>query len=334
MAEFNSEINTNINVAEPLLAQATVAADLVVPAGRKPHRERGLVLLLGAALLWGTVGVSSALLNRVQTTPALTVGFLRLAFSSPFLLGLAYLTTRRNPFRLTRQEWPLVTLMGMATAVYQLFYFTAIPMSSVTLVVVVALCSSPIIVALLSIPIFHERLTRQVVGALGLALVGIGLLTMGSSKTGELFRPEYLGGALLALGAGFSYSSFAILSKLTTQRSHLSAPQAMAVAFTLGALLLLPLAEFSGNLKLDLAGGVWFYAAYLGIVPTGLAYIIYMRALRSATATAATITTLLEPAVAAFLSWLLLGETLSLSSLFGAALLLGSVTLLHSKRKS
>jgi DME family drug/metabolite transporter len=296
------------------------------------RRSGGLLWLVGAALIWGTVGVASALLNRIETTPALTVGFLRLAFSSPFLLGLAVIVTRRNPFQLKRREWLLVTLMGLTTACYQLCYFTAIPMSNVTLVVVIALCSSPIIVAVLSIPIFGERLTIRISGALLLALVGTGLLAFGGGQAGEFFKPEYLWGALLALGAGFSYSSFAILSKLTTRHSEIGAPQAMSVAFTLGALMLLPLAWFSGNLKFDLAGGVWLWALYLGIVPTGLAYLIYMRGLRTATATAATITTLLEPAVAAFLAWLLLKETLSFSSLLGAILLIGSVALLSSKR--
>ena len=167
-----------------------------------------------------------------------------------------------------------------------------------------------------------------------MALAGTGLLAFGGkSASGEFFKPEYLLGALLAVGAGFSYSSFAILSKLTTRHHNdITAPQAMAVAFTLGALILLPLAGFSGNLKLDLPGGVWLYAVYLGLVPTGVAYVLYMRALRSATATTATITTLLEPAIAAGLASLLLAETLSFNSLLGAVLLMGSVALLYSKR--
>jgi len=318
---------------ETRAASLTDETILAAPTFQR-RRGQGLALLVLAAMLWGTVGVTAALLNRVQQTPALTVGFLRLAVSSPFLIGLAFVATRRNPFRLRRHEWPLLALMGLAMAGYQLFYFTAIPLSSVTLVVVVALCSAPVIVALLSIPVFGERLTIQVIGALMLALAGTGLLAFGGkSASGEFFKPEYLLGALLALGAGFSYSSFAILSKLTTRRhSDITAPQAMAVAFTMGALILLPLAGVSGNLKLDLPGGVWLYAAYLGLVPTGVAYVIYMRVLRSVTATTATIITLLEPAIAAGLASLLLGETLSLNSLLGAVLLIGSVALLYSKR--
>jgi DME family drug/metabolite transporter len=291
----------------------------------------GLGWLVMAACLWGTVGVAGGLLQRVETTPSLTVGFLRMAFSAPFLLGLTWLTTGRSPLallRLNRREWGLFSLMGLAMASYQLFYFTAIPLSSVTLVVVVALCSSPLLVALLSIPIFKERLTRRVVFALGLALSGTGLLAFGGGSGGEFFKPEYLLGALLALGAGLSYSCFTILSKLATLHSQRGPIQTVTVAFSLSVLILLPMAWFSGNLRLNLAPAVWGLAAYMGLIPTGLAYIIFLRGLKKASATAAAITTLLEPAIAALLAWILLNESLSLFSVGGAFLLLGSVLLL------
>ncbi len=304
-------------------------------AETKTKRRGELGGLVIAACLWGTVGVTSGLLQRIQETPSLTVGFLRMAFSASFLLGLAWLTTRRSPLallRLSRREWGLFGLMGLTTASYQLFYFAAIPISSVTLVVVVALCSAPLLVALLSIPIFGERLTGQLLLALALALGGTVLLASGSGgASGEFFKADYLLGTVLALGAGFSYSCFTICSKLATRHSQRGPVQTTAVAFTLSAFMLLPAAWFSGNLRLELAPGVWGLAAYLGLIPTGLAYIIFLHGLKKSSATAAAITTLLEPAVAAFLAWLLLGESLSLASFGGALLLLGSVGLLTRK---
>lgn len=325
MSKFEADTMTTLAAPEIQPAHPTKQA-------KAKSYGNGLLLLVLAAILWGTVGVTSGIINRVQTTPAFTIGFLRLAFSSPFLLAIAFSTVRHNFFRLTKRDWLLVALMGSVTAAYQLLYFTAIPLASVTLVVVVALCSSPIIVAVLSIFVFKERLTKRLLVALALALFGTSLLAFGGNSNGDFFKPEYLLGALLALGAGFAYSSFVVLSKLTTQHSQLSAVQAMSLAFTIGALIMLPLAVFSGNLQLNLDWQVWAGTSYLGVVPTGIAYIIYMFGIRRATATSATITTLLEPAVAAFLSWLLLGETLSLLSLFGVIMLIGGVALLYSRR--
>ncbi len=294
----------------------------------------GLAWLTLAAIMWGTVGVASGLLNRVEVTPPLMIAFLRLGFSSPFLLGLAWITTRRNPFRLSRREWGYYSGMGLAMAAYQITYFFAIPMSSVTLVVVVALCSSPLIVGLLSTVIFSERLTGPLLSAMGLGIAGTLLLALGGSR-GEVFRWDYALGIILALGAGLSYSILTILSKLATRSGAGEARgpiQPIAVAFTLAALVLLPVAIFSGSFKLNLAPGVWALAAYLGLVPTGLAYIIFLKAIARTSATVVTIVTLLEPCIAAGLAWLLLAEQLSLMSIAGAVLLLFSVLLLSLRQ--
>lgn len=303
-------------------------------SGGTPTRPAtgGIVWLVIAALIWGTVGVSSALLNRVESTPPMMIAFLRLGFSAPFLLSLAWFTTRRNPFRLTRREWLYYGAMGLAMACYQVTYFFAIPMAGVTLVVVLALCSSPLMVALLSIPVFKEKLTGRTMLALALAISGTVLLALsGNSSGGE--KPQFLLGAVLALATGLAYSVLVIFSKLSSRHPEMERGpvQPVAIAFTLAAVLLLVVALATGSFKLDMAPGVWLIGAYLGLVPTGVAYVIFFKGIAGASATAASITTMLEPSVAALLAWLLLQEQLTLGSLAGSALLLASVLVLSKK---
>ena len=50
------------------------------------HARRGLVLILIAALLWGTVGVATKMIYTLVATTALSIGFLRLAIATPVLL--------------------------------------------------------------------------------------------------------------------------------------------------------------------------------------------------------------------------------------------------------
>ncbi len=314
--------------------QQSPALDEAAPHSAAQTVSRsGLGWLVLAAMIWGTVGVSSALLNRIETTPPMMIAFLRLAFAAPFLLGLAWLTTSRNPFRLSRREWSYYSAMGLAMACYQITYFFAIPLSSVTLVVVIALCSSPLIVALLSIPVFQERLTGRLVLSLILAISGTGLLALGGGDGGNI-KPEYLLGALLALGTGLAYSAFTIFSKLTTRANETARGpvQPVAVAFSIAAAVLLPITLLTGSFRTEMATGVWLIAAYLGLVPTGLAYIIFLKGIARVSATAATVVTMLEPSIAAFLAWAFLGERLTVASLAGSALLLSSVLILGSKQ--
>ena len=300
----------------------------------KPLKQKGggIGWMVIAALIWGTVGVSSALLNRVEITPPMMIAFLRLGFASPFLLGLAWVTTRRNPFNLTGREWFYYGMMGLAMASYQVTYFFAIPMAGVTLVVVVALCSSPLMVALLSIPVFKEKLTGRTFLALALGITGTVLLAFGGNS-GSGGQSQVALGAVLALATGLAYSGLVVFSKLSVRDSKIDRgpTQPVAVAFTLAAVILLGTTILTGSFKLDMAPGVWLIGAYLGLVPTGLAYIIFFKGMARASATAAAIITMLEPAVAAILAWLLLQEQLSPASLAGSVLLLASVLVLSKK---
>lgn len=291
----------------------------------------GILWVVLASVIWGTVGVSSALLNRIEATPPMMIAGMRLIFAAPFLLGLVWLTARRNPFRLGGREWFYYAVMGAAMATYQVAYFFAIPMAGVTLVVVVALCSSPLIVALLSIPVFKERLTGKLLLSLGLGLTGTVLLAFGGGN-GLSIKPETLWGALLALVTGFAYSILVVMSRLATREGYDRGPiQPIAVAFTIGAFLLLPVMLLTDSFRLNMAAGVWLIGLYLGLFPTGIAYIIFLKGIKTISATAASIITLLEPAIAAFLAWGLLGENLTLISVTGCLLLLGSVLLLNKR---
>ena len=72
----------------------------------------------------------------------------------------------------------------------------------------------------------------------------------------------------------------------------------------------------------------WLLLLHLGLVPTALAYILFLRGLRHVPAGVASIITLLESLTSALLAWLLFGEWLSPLSLLGAFLLIAAMLLL------
>ena len=254
----------------------------------KPLKQKGggIIWMIGAALIWGTVSVSSALMNRIETTPPMMIAFLRLGFASPFLLALAWFTTRHNPFKLAGREWFYYAMMGLAMACYQVTYFFAIPMAGVTLVVVVALCSSPLMVALISIPVFKEKLTGRTILALVLGITGTVLLAFGGKSGGD-GQSQVALGAILALATGLAYSVLVVFSKLSVRDSRIDRGPAhpVAVAFTIAAVILLVVSLATGSFKLNMAAGVWLIGAYLGLVPTGLAYVIFFKGMARASAT-------------------------------------------------
>lgn len=292
-----------------------------------PKLNPGLLAITLAAATWGTIGVAVDLLYRLTPTDALSVGFWRLALSAPVLLVLSRVYAGPGFWRFERRDLGPLLLMGAAFAAYQVCYFAAIPHIGVAAAVLVNICSAPIITAVLSGLFLGERLTAVVGLALAGALTGAALLVGGSP---EAATPGVLVlGGLLALGAGFSYSLVALSARVVAARYHPIQP--IALAFTLSALLLLPVAAATG---LDVAypAAGWGLLLYLGVVPTALGYGLYLFGLRTVTATVSTIFALLEPLISTLLAVTLLGERLSPGSLWGGALLLGSVVFLYLRQ--
>jgi drug/metabolite transporter, DME family len=276
-----------------------------------------------AAVTWGTIGITVSVLYGVADIGPVSVGFWRLALSVPPLLALSRAYAGPAFWRLGRQHWGVLLLMGAAFASYQVCYFAAIPYIGVAAAVMLNICSAPIMVALLSGAVLGERLTP----ALGVSLVGAvsgAVLLVGrtpeAGSAGAL-----LAGAALALGAGFSYSVVALCARVLAPHYHPVQP--IAVAFALSTLLLLPFALAHGlDWRYPAAG--WGLLVYLGLVPTAVGYGLYLRGLRTVTATASSIVALLEPLISTLFAVWLLDEALSPGGLAGAALLLASVAFL------
>ncbi len=287
--------------------------------------RHGLLLIVLAAVLWGTVGTAVKIIYGLVETNPLSIGFFRLAFSVPVLLAACWHMLGRRMFRMTPRDLGLMLLMGALMALYQVCYFAAIARVGVAIAVLVTLCTAPVMVALLSALLLREQLTGAIVLALACALAGTVLLIWAGPETSGV-RRDTLVGVLLALGSAFGYTMLTLCSRTLAGRYHPLQP--ITIGFAAGALLLLPFALATGFAISYPAGG-WALLLYLGLVPTALAYVLFLTGIRSITATVASIATLIEPLTSTVLAWLLFGEQLGPLGVFGAALLLGAIGLLY-----
>lgn len=287
------------------------------------QRPFDVAMVVIAALTWGTIGVAVGWLYRVADTNSLSIGFLRLLLSAPVLLITARLLAGPQAFRIQpRHHWTLA-LIGGAFAGYQVAYFAAIPYLGVAAAVLINICSAPIFTALLARAFLGERLRASTWLAVGGAVMGAGLLVGGAPQVQS--TADLLIGAALALTAGFSYSLVVLGARMIAANYHPVVP--VALSFGLGALLLLPAALTTG-LVIDYPPLGWLVLIYLSIVPTALAYALYVRGMRSVRATTAATITLLEPLGSALLAILLLGERFTATGMVGAALLIASIVVI------
>ena len=254
----------------------------------------------------------------------LLVGWARLAVAAPCLLATAALFRARPAVAPARGDGLAFTAAGAAMAAYQVCYFTAVTLAGVAVTALLAICSAPLMIALLAALWLGERLTRAVRVSLGLAVLGTALLVIGSRGPGQAAGHFGLG-AVVALGAGLSYAVYAVGTKRLLARA---APLPLAAAtFTLAALLITPVLLAEPSVRRPLAEA-WPLLVYLGVGPTALAYILFTAGLRRVPATTAGVVSLLEPLTATTLGVMVFGESFGPAGMAGAALLLAALLLL------
>jgi DME family drug/metabolite transporter len=291
---------------------------------------RGFVLVVLAALCWGTAGISGDLVADRTDLDPLDVAWHRMAIGAAALLAVHLLGRRRAPRSAVQPvawsrslRWRLAGV-GAGLAAYQAAYFAAVATAGVSIATLVALGLAPLLVAVGAAALGQGRPDRATGAALVVALAGLVLL-VGVSAGGDGGDAVVLG-ALAAVGCAVAYAAVVLLSA--------GAPAGVpttTVGFTVGAVLLTPVALAAG---LDLTADPLGLAllVYLGLVPTALAYGLFFTGVRAVPAAVASIVTLLEPLTATALAAAVLGERLAPTALVGGALMLGAVTALYLRR--
>jgi drug/metabolite transporter (DMT)-like permease len=137
-------------------------------------------------------------------------------------------------------------------------------------------------------------------------------------------------GILVGLGTGVTWAVYAIIGQFISRRY--SPWASLFYAFLFGALLLLPLQIYAGNvLALGTQWAGWAILFFLALGPTLVGFGLYTVGLSQIPASVVTLIATLEPVFSIVLAYFLFGEVLDVPQLIGAALILFAVILLRPK---
>ena len=272
-----------------------------------------------SGLLWGAGGLIGTLFGQAAGLSALSVAAYRLLAGGGLMVGCLMLAGRRWPAG--RAAWARITVNGLLSALFQGCYFAAISLTSVSLATLITIGATPVIVAVAEQVTGRRALGRTGAVTLGTALAGLGLLV--GLPGGGLSETAVLAGAGMALlsAAGFAAVTLFVGSLVT----GLDSLTLNGFGFSLGGLMLMPLAGVLGGLGFRPGLTSAWLLAVLAAGPTAAAYTLYFRGLRNASAGTAALLTLIEPLAAAVLAALVLGDRLSATGIAGAVLLLAAV---------
>jgi drug/metabolite transporter (DMT)-like permease len=289
---------------------------------------KGAVLVMGAGFLWGTLGILTKLTYSVTTIGPVSLAWFRLIFAIP-LLAL-FTVAKRYRISLTRRE--AVLFVGFAfcgLAVFHALYFTSFAYTTVQHAVAL-LYTAPAFVAILSRLILKEHLTRMKIVAVALSILGT-FLILGLASGEQLFASRTQVGDWLAVGSGLAYSTWYIFGKVLGKNREATVTSFIVLCF--GAVLLLPPVIALEGLRAPQGLAAWSLIAMIGIVPTSMAYILYLTGLKLIDATKASVFAIVEPVSASILAFMFFHETLSPSSFLGFGLIISSIILISTRQK-
>jgi DME family drug/metabolite transporter len=280
------------------------------------------LFVLAAAVLWGTTGTAQAL--GPDGVDPVVVGSGRIVLGGALLALYAGLT---GAWR-SQRSWPRrdLAVTAACVAAYQLCFFAGVARAGVAVGTLIAIGSAPVFTGLVATRAGAGRPSRAWMLATALAVAGCAALVLGGP--GGAAGPVDLLGVTLALGAGLSYAGYTVGGKRLV--STMGSPTgAMAAIFGAGGVLLLPvlvvrLVTASGS-GAGAGPGTLAVVAYLAVVPTALAYLLFGRGLAGLHPPVVATLSLTEPLVAAALGVSVLDEAVTPLRLVGAVLILAGL---------
>jgi drug/metabolite transporter (DMT)-like permease len=241
--------------------------------------------------------------------PPLVFLFLRFLVSA-LAIG-AVMLLWKQPLRRDRRSLALAgtasifLMIGYITQTVGLRYTTASNSAFITALYVVF------------VPLFLGRFSLQLWIALGLALLGLGLLVRPSTVVSM--------GDLLTLACAVAFALHIISLEFFVAKTDFQSLATWQLIMVTMALIPAVLLEGSPSTAFALSSAVLGALAITGIMATGLAFFIQVWAQRHVPAQRVALIFALEPALAAWMSWLVLGEQLDVAGWAGSALILAGV---------
>ncbi len=281
-------------------------------------------MVVVAAGLWASSGLWVGMaVERSGISPAALAFWRDAATFAVLLTGLAL--SRPQLLRVQPRDLPALAGMGMfSIGIFHVLWNLSVLANGIALATVLQYLST-VLVPLAAWVLWREPLTRRLVAAATLALVGILLMAglSGAESGGNVQLTAQ--GILIGVISACGYGSMSMFGKSLTGRYN--PLTVLTYAFGFGAFTLLIWQLATGGPE-PLPPSTWPPFAALVFLPTVTGFGLYTIALRRLRAGVAAIAATTEMLFAAVLAYAFAGERLGAGQIAGALLIVGGVILL------
>ena len=287
----------------------------------------GIIYVLIAGILWGTMGVFVNYFDGIGLG-SIDIAGVRVFFASVLVVLFLLL---KNPallkFRL-KDIWCFIGSGLVSLMIFTVCYFKTIVLSTMS-VAAVLLYTSPVFVIILSFVIFKEKITGIKAISCIVCVAGCAFVSgvVGSDTSISLVA------FLLGISSGFAYALYSIFSRFALQKGY---PSITITAYTfifatLGLMFFADIDVIANSVLTKPSNCVIMLLS--GLITAVLPYLFYTMGLERIESGKAAVVAAVEPVVAVILGGVIFHDKLSLLQYFGIILVILSIAIQNIKAK-
>lgn len=284
----------------------------------KPTEIKGYALAALAAAAYGTNPAFAIPLYEQGMNPN-SVLFFRYLFGIP-LIALV-MAARGVPFRLSREEIGPTAILGILMAFSSLALFESYKYIN-SGIASTLLFVYPVMVAVMMIFFFHEKMRMSVV--LCLVIMSVGLILL-MKPQGEITLSPF--GCLLVMVSALTYALYIIFVNVSKVIKAIPTSKLLFYVLACGSAVYLAMIPLGNELTLPTKESGWLNLTALAVIPTLLSLTCTTKAIQLIGSTPTAILGALEPVSAVLLSVTVLGQSLTPRDIAGGILIIIATTI-------
>ena len=276
-------------------------------------KNRAQMNLILAMTIWGTVGIFVRNINL----PSPETAFFRALLAVIFLIFYMAIKKQKVALRDIKAKLPVLALSGTVLALNWIFLFQAYKYTTVS-IATICYYFAPVLVMILCPIIFREKLSILQIVCFVMATAGL-FLTTGIGDMNHV-NGKMIGIAYGILAACF-YAMVIILNKFI---NGIDSMDRTFLQLSVAVIVMLPYVIFTEGFHMNQLSITGLMSLLIvGIVHTGIAYLLYFPAVKELTGQKTAILSYIDPMIAVAASVFIIGESITMYQLIGGMLILG-----------
>ncbi|MEY7850862.1 DMT family transporter [Natrarchaeobius sp. A-rgal3] len=264
---------------------------------------------------------TSAILVRWSHAPSSVAAFYRVLFTTVLLAPIALVWYREEFRRLSWRDGGFAVVAGVALAVHFAAWFESLNHTSVAASVTLVQ-TQPIFVALGAALVLGERVSRETVVGISIALVGAAIMSLGGAGEAPISDATAFGNALAILGA-VTVAGYVLAGRSIRQRVSLF--PYVTVVYTACAATLFVLVGAQGHEYVAYPAREWVLFLGMAVGPGVFGHTVINWVLKHLESVVVSVAWLGEPVGATLLALALLAEVPDAITVVGGVVVLGGI---------